>query len=315
MEGVLDKLRPFAEGDIDKLAQLLAEARAWPPASLPVPADIEARWRRRNVHPEQDVNVLPGASGELIAYSQASLFRDGTPRLAFEIAIRPDFRRRGIGSALYRLVSNRGHSLQATHMSAPIFVRAGEQSPEGSAFLEHRGFRVDHSYWQMRADNLAQQERPQWSQGICFRGFTHTEPDAERWAQLIRETFHEPATADMILAQSTEPGASPEGYFFAVDQATGQEIGTSRARIDMLGGQPVGYMATVGVLPQYRGRGIARALVLQTLSYLRDAGMESAILYVEDTNVNARRLYERMGWHPVYRTDYYWRKLDEAAGT
>jgi len=102
---------------------------------------------------------------------------------------------------------------------------------------------------------------------------------------------------------------SKEGYFFAMDQSTGREIGTSRGRVDLVAGQQVGYIGTVGVLPEYRGRGIARALVQQTLAYLAGLGLHSATLFVEDHNTPARRLYDKLGWRQVYRTDHYWKRL------
>jgi ribosomal protein S18 acetylase RimI-like enzyme len=66
----------------------------------------------------------------------------------------------------------------------------------------------------------------------------------------------------------------------------------------------------VGVLPQYRGRGIAKALVQQTLAYLAGLGMHTATLFVEDHNTPARSLYDKLGWREVYKTDHYWKKLD-----
>jgi mycothiol synthase len=108
-----------------------------------------------------------------------------------------------------------------------------------------------------------------------------------------------------------EPGASPDGYFFAINRATGAEIGTSRARIDIVGGKRTGYVATVGVVPEERGRGVARALVLHTLNYLAGLGVTSATLFVERENASARGLYDKMGWYPLYRTDHYWRAVSD----
>ena len=123
------------------------------------------------------------------------------------------------------------------------------------------------------------------------------------------ECFDEPATAEGVIAQLSEPGANPDGYFFAVDERHAREVGTSRARLDSMAGEPLGYVGTVGILPEYRGRGIARAMVLYTLRYLSRLGMRSAVLYVENRNMPARRLYDSMGWRPVYRTDNYWKRL------
>lgn len=311
LDQVLVGLRPFKDADIEPLSRLLKVANAWPPAVSPAPEDILLRWERRNVNPLDDVNVLPGPSGDLIAFSQSALFKDGTPRLAFELAVHPDHRHKGIGTALYKMVQLRAENAGVFHITAPVYSPAGISAPSSSSalFLQRRGFRADHSYWQMRLENIDCESGPVWPEGIGVRTFSTIDSDSVIWAQLIIETFGEPATPQGIHAQLQEPGVSREGYFFAVDQATGREIGTSRGRVDIVGGRKVGYIGTVGVLPTYRGRGIAEALVRQTLLYLAGVGMDSAILFVEDRNTPARRLYDKLGWRQIYRTDHYWKRL------
>jgi mycothiol synthase len=309
MDGVLKGLRPYISGDLPALARLLAEARAWPPASVPTEEDIATRWRRRGVVPQDDVSVLPAPDGGLTAYLQMARGGHGTPRLSFEIAVLPAYQRRGIAQGLYKLVEARARHLNIAHLTSPVFSRLGETRTECASFLEHRGFRVDSGYWQMRIDGLPGLPRPSWPPGIACRTFGYSAHDAERWAQLIRECFREQATAQGVLAQLTEEGVSRDGYFFAVDASTGVEVGTSRARIDVVNGQRLGYVGTVGVLPEYRGRGIAEALVWQTLAYLATQGTTSATLFVENANYAARALYEKMGWYATYRTDHYWKHL------
>jgi mycothiol synthase len=255
------------------------------------------------------VSVLPGPHGELVAFSQAFRSSHGFSRLSFEIAVLPEQRGQGIGAALYHLIEARAREMGLGHMTTPVFVTSGEARPECSGFLERRGFRVESSYWQMRIDDLKAQSPAEWPKGIQCRPFGDPASDAPRWAHLIRETFNEPATAEAIVQQLSEEGVSPAGYFFAIDQESGLEVGTSRSRIDYIGGEPVGYVGTVGVLPSYRGRGIAEALVRHTLQYLASVGMTSATLFVESQNTAARNLYTKMGWRPVYRTDHYWRRL------
>jgi len=315
MERILTGLRPYTAADLDRLAALVQDARAWPPASPPTPADLLNRWERWHVNPSHDINVLPGPEGELIAYSRASLVTDPTIRIGMEIAVHPEWRGRGIGSALYRMVAERARELDAPHITTPLYLAAGQAEPHsGAGFLEHRGFFPDRSFLQMRLDGLRAQPRAVWPEGISCRVFNGSFSDTETWSALIRGNFHESAVASTVQAQIAEPGSDPAGYFFAVDEKSGREIGTSRARIDMIGGKRVGYVGTVGVLPGYRGRGIATALVLKTLDFLAQRGMESAILYVETSNLTARRLYERMGWWPVYQTVHYWKHLAQRAG-
>jgi mycothiol synthase len=309
MDQLLTGLRPFKDSDIEPLAHLLSSAHAWPPSGPPAPEDILLRWKRRNVNPVDDVNVLPNSAGGLIAFSQTALFKDGTPRLAFEIGVDPAHRCQGIGSALYEMVQFRAENAGVSHLTAPVFSPVGAARQECANFLERRGFRADHSYWQMRLDNIEKEATPIWPQGIGVRAFSDIDRDAAIWAQLIVEAFAEAATPQSVRAQLAEPGVRKEGYFFAIDRRTGREIGTSRGRVDMVGGKEMGYIGTVGVLPQYRGRGIAEALVKQTLAYLVVLGMNSATLFVEDRNIPARRLYDKLGWRQVYRTDHYWKRL------
>lgn|GEM_PF-3673546 len=305
----IEQIRPYRQDDLAGIAELVAEARAWPPTGAPGIEELLVRWRRRNVRAEQDVTVLPGPSGELLAYVQSSMFRDGTPRLSFELAVHPECRHRGIGTYLYNLVQEKAERLNVTHLSSPVYLLPDEEPPEYAGFLARRGFDPHHSYWQMRLDDIASQEPPRWPTGISWRRFGEVAVDAEKWAQLVTACFDEYSSASMVAAQLSEPGGGPQGYFFAVDETTGQDVGTSRSRIDLAGGKRVGYIGTVGVLPQYRGRGIGESLVRLTLQHIARQGIERATLLVEDQNTNARRLYERMGWRAVYRTDYYWKQL------
>jgi mycothiol synthase len=308
---ILQGLRPFEPADITPLARLLWAAHAWPPTAPPAPEEIYQRWKRRNVDPEYNVNVLPGAEGELMAYSQTALFKDGTPRLGFEIAVHPKFRRMGIGSALFDAMHLRAERSNVTHVTAPIYLAVGEETTDGARFLERRGCAADHCHWQMRLDCISDQAKPEWPEGITVRRFGQPglERDAETWAALIVRCFGEPTTAAGVEAQFREPGVSRDGYFFAVDKRTGREIGTSRARIDKLGGEQIGYIGTVGVLPEYRGRGIAEALLKQTLAYLAGKGMRRATLFVDEQNTPARNLYDKLGWHYVYKVAHYWKRV------
>jgi len=55
-------------------------------------------------------------------------------------------------------------------------------------------------------------------------------------------------------------------------------------------------ISTVGVLPEYRGRGIARQLLTRLLEVLREQGAEQAALGVIDRNIPAYSLYTSLGF-------------------
>jgi len=52
----------------------------------------------------------------------------------------------------------------------------------------------------------------------------------------------------------------------------------------------------VGVDPAEQGTGLGRALTLIGVHYLRDRGLDQVMLYVDESNVAAVRLYESMGF-------------------
>ena len=52
----------------------------------------------------------------------------------------------------------------------------------------------------------------------------------------------------------------------------------------------------MGVSPEFRGKGIGRAVTLAGLRYLRYQGIFSAMLYVDSTNQGAMNLYSSLGF-------------------
>jgi mycothiol synthase len=312
-EQLLQRLRPFTHGDIEALVRLLGRTGGWPTHEAPSPSELIVRWTRRGIEPTATYRVLPAPDGEFIAYFHASPFGDRTSRLNFEAAVLPEWRGQGIGSRFYAFAEQEARRLGHTHMASSVYVLTGDGNPAGTAFLQRRGFKRQSAYWQFRLDDLRRQPQPHLPPGFSLVPYLDVPEAPARWTEIIVEAFNEQATPEAIDAQTREPGSDPRGYFFALEDATGRLVGTTRARLDPSPTSPggtIGYIGTVGILPAYRRRGIAQALMLQTLGYLRNEGVDSAVLFVEDRNHSAQELYRGMGWYPVYRSDNYWKTLE-----
>ncbi len=68
---------------------------------------------------------------------------------------------------------------------------------------------------------------------------------------------------------------------------------------------------TVGVIPQHRGQGIARALMASITKWALDQGSIAMMLEVKTDNVEAITLYETLGYAKLnVRKDYFGTGLD-----
>lgn len=74
-----------------------------------------------------------------------------------------------------------------------------------------------------------------------------------------------------------------------------------------------GEILNLGVHPERRRAGVARALVEHVLRALGALGVESVYLEVRESNAAARRLYQGLGFREVgRRRGYYRRPMEDA---
>lgn len=75
---------------------------------------------------------------------------------------------------------------------------------------------------------------------------------------------------------------------------------------------PMGEVYVLALDPQVHGRGLARVLLADGLAHLAQRGCRQVMLYVDDTNTVARRLYLREGFRDE-RLDMLYRHVNRAA--
>jgi len=278
-------------------------------------------------------NLLLYSRGELAGYAHLDP-TDPVEGPSGELVIHPARRRRGLGLELTSaLVAAAGHG------QLPLRLWAHGDRPAATRLAAAAGFERVRALWQMRRSLQARIDRPQVADGITIRTFI-VGRDEDPWLALNRTAFaRHPeqgawTRADLDLRER-EPWFDPNGFFLA--ERDGKVVGfhwtkihgrnaTERAseaakpageaaapagdeaeQADGSGAgpaghghEPIGEVYVVGVDPAERGRGLGRALTMIGLRYLRSAGLSEVMLYVDEANTAAIRLYESLGfthWH------------------
>jgi mycothiol synthase len=226
--------------------------------------------------------------------------------LTGELVVHPDYRRRGLGLALVR-------ELTAAADGYAIRVWAHGDLPAAARLAAAAGFERFRALWQMRRSLAGWEglpDQPAFPAGITLRTF-RTGQDEDKWLGLNHRAFatHPEQGAwtrhDLDLRER-EPWFDPAGFFIA--ERDGTMAGFHWTKVHGSPGTPesVGEVYVVGVDPGEQGTGLGRALTLAGLRYLRDRGLAEVMLYVDEDNVPAVRLYEGLGFTRS-RTDAMYR--------
>lgn len=234
-----------------------------------------------------------------------------------EMVVHPRARRHGVGANLVdALESESGDRLR-------LWAHGHNDAAESMA--RERGLHRSRVLWQMRRSLLSPLPPAQFPPGYHLRTF---EPgvDDEAWLEANSAAFAQLPdqarwTIDDLQRRAVEPWFDPDGFFIATDAAgdlaafhwTKVHGGEhSHDHSDHTHGRdhghaPLGEVYVIGVKPQHRGNGLARALLLHGLAHLRDLGLTEAMLYVDATNTAAIRLYSDLGFSH-WDTDVLYRR-------
>ena len=128
--------------------------------------------------------------------------------------------------------------------------------------------------------------------------------DVAAIAELEKRCFSDPWSADSIASELVNPLS-----YWLVAEVDGQVAG-------YVGSQSVldaADMMNIAVSPDYRRRGIAKALVNELTAYLSKNNVIALLLEVRVSNEPAITLYEKMGFQQVGRRPNYYRNPREDA--
>jgi mycothiol synthase len=250
----------------------------------------------------QGRDLLRTADGTIAGYAYLDSPAPSQTDLSGELVVHPDHRRRGLGRTLVR-------ELVAAADGYLVGVWAHGDLPAAAALAAAAGFERVRALWQMRRplagpldkpNELDEMDEPVFPAGTTLRTF-RTGQDEDEWVDLNRRAFaHHPEqgawTRHDLDLREREPWFDPAGFFIA--ERDGAMAGFHWTKAHGPAGAPgsMGEVYVVGVDPREQGTGLGRALTLAGLRYLRDRGFAEVMLYVDEDNAPAVRMYTGLGF-------------------
>lgn len=253
---------------------------------------LYADWQTSNygqveIGREMYATILASADGAFVAELEGRVVGEADASGGWiDVGVEPGVRRRGIGTALLR-------EAEAAATAEPTLLMALKSDPPGAAFARANGYHKAWDVWLMGIDLPEEIPEPKWPEGVSVRTYGGEEAEAREIKDLLdlayaEEFHHQPATFEhWSRFMFEDPMFDPKVWFLAV--ADGKIVGAALNWDE-------GYIKDLVVHPDWRGRGLGKALVYETFAEFKRRGLPRVTLKTDSNNpTDAWRLYERVG--------------------
>jgi ribosomal protein S18 acetylase RimI-like enzyme len=274
--------RPLRPDDAQRVFELLATSEEHDVGEAAIDLeDIVGHWQRPSF--DLAAQAIGVASGdELVAFGEVSKGRYA------EATVAPSWRGRGIGTWLAAWTQAEARRQGGSLVGMPV-----PRGSDGDRLLESLGYHVAWTSWVLELPPGAAIEPQTLPQGYAVRAF---QPGEERTVhQVVEDAFNEwpdrtpNAFEDWEAEVVGRPGFQP-WHLRVVADPSGEVVGVGW----VLPSRDSGYVMSLAVRMDQRGRGLARALLVDCFEVSRGAGMARAELST-DSRTGALGLYERVG--------------------
>jgi ribosomal protein S18 acetylase RimI-like enzyme len=245
-----------------------------------------------------------GEDGTLVVYGWVR--REGASNQAeIDIYPRPGLELACATEAL-AVLEAQGRELvaEAGHAEPWYGMGAYRTDEETRALLAASGYDVRTTFTRMRIDLDGPVDLP--ATDVVVRR-VHDEAELRRAHEMEEQSFvehysHVPVDFGFWHSRLTEQGPDFVQVWFG--EVEGEPLGLMVTSRQFEPDMNAGYVRTLGVLPEGRGRGVAKALLRDAFARAQRAGRDAVLLHVDVANVTgALRLYESVGMRPVLEID------------
>ena len=301
-------IRNYQPDDFNNYFQLQVETEQFDQYGRYVtPRTLKEALDRPQFTPERDI-LLAELEGKVVGLCNiTSELRIG--RVLFNFLVHPKYRRKGIATNLIQNALIRAKEVEAKVVQAEV----PEANLAAKNLLSRLGFKSVRRFFELSL--LLQDDiGPDVEHSLMSRALKRGEE--ERLTHIQNRLFagtwgFNPNTTEEITYRLNLCGCTPEdvimlyngdesiGYCWTtINSDENLALGTNRGRIHMM-----------GVDPDYRGKGLGRAVLLAGLIHLMEKGVELAQLTVDSLNNVACSLYKSVGFEISATTLWYEKDL------
>ena len=326
--------RAPTEADIDAIHAVAVAADVVDHPTWTTPREeIADTFDLPHIDHARDTLVAQDAEGTIIAFGSSFLHpaRAGALTAHLGGAVHPQWRRRGIGSALLRWQRARGLEQLAaaldeiadaaatdatpdaseapTDWTADLKMYGEESQPDQQAIGERAGFVTERWFTSMERDMSVPVPQPAAADGVAVVPYTHDRDDDARLAR--NDAFRDHWGS--LPSQPESWAKFVGGPFFRADlsrlavDADGAIVGFCLASVNEDDWEALGatnaYIDLIGVVRAHRRRGIAPLVIAGTLAAIGAERLERAVLDVDTASpTGANSLYEGLGFVATERS-------------
>jgi mycothiol synthase len=229
-----------------------------------------------------------------------------------DLTVHPDSRRRGHGRRLFSAGLDIATKDREDEIS--LYVPATDAA---QAFARAVGLGYHSSSWQFMLASGTPVPEPAWSEGVVVRTMGDWLELAGLVALMNASFAGHPSpmiwTPDEIEHANSRPSHDhATTLLVSPAERPDEPVAFIRAAIEFPQADAVaslGEIRLIGVLPEWRGRGLGRELLRWGVAWLRSSGAATIQIIVEAENELALGLYRRTGFEPAVEWPHWTRRI------
>ncbi|MBB2892842.1 GNAT family N-acetyltransferase [Flexivirga oryzae] len=309
--------RPFPREELPDIAAFYAECERYDDNPERTSLEkLQEFWDSPRSVPEEDTLVGRDQDGRVVATAWAGCNRVVTEGRGVYLggAVRPDRRGEGIGDAVlsWELAHGRAWddaTRREDYGPLVMLLSAPTEQTDVRDLATRHGLPTERYFFEMTR-SLEQLPDVRDMDGVHLTDWDASRSDEVHVAmdEAFRDHWgHTDTTPQMWQEEIDSHAFRPAWTVLAIDDATDRVVGAAMNCAWEQDWEPQGYTEgytdQLGVLSSHRGRGVAKALLAESMRRFKESGMQAAGLGVDTANASgALGLYERLGYRPSAST-------------